>query len=374
MEFLIGKRPPTTDSYGGPSEEDIEQWRKRGAIGKLHNIVVYITLSPQRLQTFTALTDGLSLLRDNDTRWNSWYKMVERALRPKVRQAITVFCAQEPALQEDVLTPSDRVTLAETHKFLEPFHDATIANEGVRNSISDVLPTMDYLLHHIEAYREATTVPHLATMMETAWAKLADYYEMTEDSPVYSAATVLNPSLKWAYMERTWEDKKEWIEKAKSRVGQLWRDTYKSTTSCPVLRPGSAPESTTRRQNGYKIWMNEQKATIFNMDDDEYEVYCREPVMMISDSLKWWLELAQRRRFPNLSLMAIDILSISPMSAETERLFSKAKLTVTDQRGSMNCETLNLLECLQSWDSSALIVPSACQYVDPAAGSALSDA
>jgi hypothetical protein len=38
---------------------------------------------------------------------------------------------------------------------------------------------------------------------------------------VYSAATVLNPSLKWAYMERTWEDKTDWIERAKSRVGQL---------------------------------------------------------------------------------------------------------------------------------------------------------
>jgi hypothetical protein len=95
--------------------------------------------------------------------------------------------------------------------------------------------------------------------------------------------------------------------------------------------------------------MNEQNTTIFNMDDDEYDVYCREPVMMISDSLKWWLELAQRRRFSNLSLMAIDILSIAPISAETERLFSKAKLTLTDQRGSLNCETLNLLECLRSW-------------------------
>jgi hypothetical protein len=358
MEFLIGKRPPTTDSYHGPSNEEVEQWRKRGAIGKLHNVVIYITWTPQRLQTFTSLTDGLRLRRDNDTRWNSWYGMVEWVLRPKVRQAITVFCAQEPGLQDDVLTPSDWVTLAEIHKFLEPFHDATMANEGVGNSISDVLPAMDYLLHHIEAAKKATNIPHLATMMETAWAKLADYYELTEDSPVYSAATVLNPSLKWAYMEKTWEDKNEWIERAKARVGELWREMYKSTTSCPVLRPGSAQEPTTRRLNGYKMWMKEQKATIFNMDDDEYEVYCREPVMMVSDPLKWWLESAQRRRFPNLSLMAIDILSIAPMSTETERLFSKAKLSVTDQRGSMNIETLNLLECLRSWDRSALIVPS----------------
>jgi hypothetical protein len=44
--------------------------------------------------------------------------------------------------------------------------------------------------------------------------------------------------------------------------------------------------------------------------------------------------------------MAIDILSIPPMSAETKRLFSKAKLTVTDRQGSMDIETLNLLEYL----------------------------
>jgi hypothetical protein len=109
--------------------------------------------------------------------------------------------------------------------------------------------------------------------------------------------------------------------------------------------------------------MKEQKATIFNMDDDEYEVYCREPVMMVSDPWKWWLESAQRRRFPNLSLMAIDILSIATMSPETERLFSKAKLSVTDRRGSMNIGTLNLLECLRSWDRSALIVPSEVSFL-----------
>ncbi|KAM4062409.1 transposase-like protein [Hirsutella rhossiliensis] len=232
MEFLIGKRPPTADSYHGPSDDEVKQWRKRGAIGKLHNIVVYITWTPSdfrhSLVSLTVYGYGATM-----TLW---------ALRTKVRQGITIFCAQEPALQDDALTSSDWVTLAEIHKFLEPFHDATMANEGTGNSISDVLPTMDYLLHHIEAAKEATTIPHLATMMETTWAKLADYYELTEDSPVYSAATVLNPSLKWTYMEKTWDDKNEWIERAKARVGELWREAYKSTTPCPVLRPASAQE------------------------------------------------------------------------------------------------------------------------------------
>ena len=159
--------------------------------------------------------------------------------------------------------PTDWSTLAEIHKFLEPFHDATVANEGIGDSISDVLPTMDYLLHHIEAAKEETTLPHLAAMMETAWAKLADYYELTEDSPVYSAATVLNPSLKWAYMERTWEHKVEWIERAKDCVGQLWKETYKSTNSYPLTTASTVEDSIVKRPNGYKKWMKEQKSTIF---------------------------------------------------------------------------------------------------------------
>ena len=70
MEFLIGKRPPTTDRYRGPSEEEIEQWRKRGVIGKLHNIVVYISGSSARTDVFRKLA-GRLIPMDNRTRWNS---------------------------------------------------------------------------------------------------------------------------------------------------------------------------------------------------------------------------------------------------------------------------------------------------------------
>lgn len=94
--------------------------------------------------------------------------MVEWALRPKIRQAVTIFCAQEPALQCDVLASSEWVTLTEIHKFLKPFHNTTIANKGMGDSVGNVLPTMDYLLHHIEAAKITTAVPHLTTMMETA--------------------------------------------------------------------------------------------------------------------------------------------------------------------------------------------------------------
>jgi hypothetical protein len=88
-------------------EEQVELdiWRKRGPVGKLHNVVKYIRSTPQRREEFedivrgelqrqkdrlarTALPDEepefvskepLAVTQDNETRWNSVFCMIERA-------------------------------------------------------------------------------------------------------------------------------------------------------------------------------------------------------------------------------------------------------------------------------------------------------
>ena len=47
--------------------------------------------------------------------------------------------------------------------------------------------------------------------------------------------------------------------------------------------------------------------------------------------------------------MALDILSIPAMSAEPERLFSGAKITITDHRNQLGIESIQAIECLKSW-------------------------
>jgi hypothetical protein len=47
--------------------------------------------------------------------------------------------------------------------------------------------------------------------------------------------------------------------------------------------------------------------------------------------------------------MDIELLSIPAMSAEPERLFSGAKLTITDQRACLQLQTIEATECLKSW-------------------------
>jgi hypothetical protein len=53
--------------------------------------------------------------------------------------------------------------------------------------------------------------------------------------------------------------------------------------------------------------------------------------------------------YPNLSKMALDILLIPSMSADPERLFLGAKISVSDRRNRLRIYTLEALECLKSW-------------------------
>jgi hypothetical protein len=61
---------------------------KKGPLGKLHNLVVYIQRTPQRRSKFSALSHGLGLVRDNSRRWNSWKSEIDRALKPQIKEAI----------------------------------------------------------------------------------------------------------------------------------------------------------------------------------------------------------------------------------------------------------------------------------------------
>jgi hypothetical protein len=85
--------------YIKPSDADILKWRKTGPLGKLHNIVVFVRCSPQRIQRFKEISEKKGLLRDNDTRWNSKYYMSERAI--ELADQIDYYCSKEKDLKLD---------------------------------------------------------------------------------------------------------------------------------------------------------------------------------------------------------------------------------------------------------------------------------
>ena len=79
-------------------ERALRHWRRKGPVGKLHNIVKFIRASPQRIEAFKKAgidkeaglepeifcisepsKAELELKQNNATRWNSTYLMIKRA-------------------------------------------------------------------------------------------------------------------------------------------------------------------------------------------------------------------------------------------------------------------------------------------------------
>jgi hypothetical protein len=161
-------------------EEDLEHWRAKGPVGKLHNIVKFIRASPQRTEAFKAhareqeevdtyklaeeSTTELEVIQNNATRWNSTYMMIERAL---VKQSELNSFIQELGLEADaskrvptadILTSDDWKILREVSHILEPVYNMTMRTQGWGTSgghgrLWEVMTGMEFVLEHLEDWK-----------------------------------------------------------------------------------------------------------------------------------------------------------------------------------------------------------------------------
>ncbi|KAI4141402.1 MAG: hypothetical protein LQ340_007657 [Diploschistes diacapsis] len=84
-----------------------------------------------------------------------------------------------------------------------------------------MLPALEYLLKHLEDLRRIYKDDvWIQIRIDAAWDKLNKYYNKTDDTMAYMAATVLNPLYKWKYFEGVWTEDvlKQWLRQGKSRL------------------------------------------------------------------------------------------------------------------------------------------------------------
>ncbi len=288
--FLFGQ---TVDDYEytetdtvSPSDAKLKQWRKLGPLGKLHNIIVWIVGSPQRIQSFLNRSGGLMPHRDNGTRWNSWYLMLNWAIQ-RVKGAIIAVSAEETDLQKDSLTAEEWKMLGHIRDFLINFHDATKATEGHKATLEEVLPTMDFLANTFEdAIEEFADNPFMHESLQAGYTKLLKYWNKTERSPAYIAAIVLDPTVKWQYFE-SWNP--EWQPNMKAAMKEFWETKYRSSTGVPSYEQKSTIE--TRTLNKYLEWRDKKRGQ--QAIGDEFDQYIRDPMVLRKEgrsTLAWWLE------------------------------------------------------------------------------------
>ncbi|KAG7004117.1 3-oxosteroid 1-dehydrogenase [Fusarium oxysporum f. sp. conglutinans] len=73
----------------------------------------------------------------------------------------------------------------------------------------------------------------------------------------------------------------------------------------------------------------------------------------VRDPISYWHE--RKRRYPRLSRMALDFLTIQPMSAECERMFAAAGRMVTPLRNRLDADIIGMCQVLRSWLRAGVI-------------------
>jgi hypothetical protein len=186
-----------------------------------------------------------------------------------------------------------------------------------------------------------------------AWKVFDKYYSMTDQNVYYAAGLILSPDRRTKYIQRNWKPK--WKSTALKAVKALWVEYREqmplSSYETPKERGGKELDIFDQAASDLKA------AVVRPSSEDEYEDYISgEPYDIGNKSaLSWWCEPQQKRRYPRLSLMAIDILSMPAMSAEPERVFSGARRTISWDRAQLSPESIDKGECLKHWMRSGIL-------------------
>jgi hypothetical protein len=407
--FLYGTNFDTFEKDADHAREHSEQlnelnlWRKRGPVGKLHNVVGFICRTPQRREKFAACKgftndekesfNHLNLVVDNATRWNSLYSMVKRALDLKDR--IDSFCVdhadalhgvlndasasehKDRLLSNDILKREDWQALSEVLAILEKFYDMTKRAEGSRvdgdrGVLSDYMTTLNELLNHVRLARDDLNIradnpelstdgiKHLRACIVNCWCKLDEYFAIVDSTPAVYAAVVTTPHMKWFYFEHAWKDAtawedatepENWLWSARNSLDSLWEE-YKDL-DLPV---GELQDCGTKRARppspNYFDKATDMTLIQPEIQEDELETWIKARVFRLSrdETLpKYWLRQRQVRSTARLAQMGLDMAAIPAMSSECERVFSQAKLLIASQRHSLKPDTIEATQCLRMW-------------------------
>ncbi|KAJ3455467.1 hypothetical protein MRS44_016949 [Fusarium solani] len=351
----VGNEPVTVDPFEpieanfsvlfSPTAPGLQDFRKNGPMGKLHNMGIALHRSSQLHDLFIQAQD-----------WEI-IKTFDLILEP-----FEVVTKQLQGSSQ----PDKRSTTGAFHEYLLCFELLLDhLEEAIQGRVLKENAEGEMEIINIFTDVGVETRQLIKVFIKLAWQRLDKYYHLM--TPIaYVAAVVFHPCKKWRLVEQMWNGlptrrSVEWTEDYQSRIRALWTAKYKDNPTRfnqPRVNP-VAHQSYKRRLNRkigpYRSTMTQTPATVL----DEYERYIvEEPIdsaQFETDPISWWK--LNESRFPALSVMAVDFLSILSSSSESERTFSSAGIQSSYVRSRLSRSTISQQQCLRSWGKEGIYEP-----------------
>jgi hypothetical protein len=208
---------------------------------------------------------------------------------------------------------------------------------------------MDSLRHHyINQRTQYGSNPAMLGSVITSWFAFDKYYSLLDETGAYTLAALLNPNCRLLYLNSAWDQK--WIKKGIERARKVWL-TYRKELQEPEIE-----ESEKTYFQRYMADIHSKQRGLKGGGQDEFDRFIHAPPIETEGSaLDWWLLSQQQHSFPQLSRLAIDVLSAPAMSAESERVFSGARRSIPWTRASLSARSIERLECLKHWHKAGVV-------------------
>ncbi|VVA41700.1 PREDICTED: zinc finger, partial [Prunus dulcis] len=375
----------------------------------IRNAVRYVRSSPQRLEEFKTCVlkeqiecKGLVVL-DVPTRWNSTYLMLDAALKFEkafVRMGedddapfASWFGEDEPVGEDEGVvvshrpkkrvgppTKEDWSNALTFVNFLKVFYDMTLkmsvslhpASHTTFHNLIAIEGEIGDLFFGEQLPSETHTSTVLKDMACSMKVKFEKYWgDLDKVNQLLMVALVLDPRYKLGNLEfvlkRRFENPQD-ATKKKNEVKELLMKLYEEyaipppPTQCTSANGNTSSTSSitltsSNKKGGGKHlwemeegWIKESQASNTMILEHEVDRYLTDPIEKMVpnfDILKWWK--LNGVKYPSLSLIAKDVLSIPVSTVASESCFSTSGRVINSFRASLTPKIVEALICSQNW-------------------------
>ncbi|EXX58506.1 hypothetical protein RirG_197340 [Rhizophagus irregularis DAOM 197198w] len=257
-----------------------------------------------------------------------------------MREALDAIARSDKELQNFELSDDEWNRIDEVVSVLMIFiHTTNVMSSAKYPMLSSVVPLYNYLIDELEDYCEShDSSSDIVIATKAGIEKLERYYAKTDDTNMYTVATVLDPRLKLSYYEdHKW--KQNFINFAKETVLDIYNTEYGPSEH---LEGGNVNVD----NNGFlnHIFGKQQK-----IQQSEVDLYLKAPELSHNRIFCCGGRYANETVYPHLAKMARDYIAITATSVSVERVFSGGADLLATKRCSLKVKTIRACMCLKLW-------------------------
>lgn len=327
-------------------------------ITKVRDIVKYIKRSVnasdelRKRQLEMGVKEGQlkKMILDVRTRWNSCFYMLQRFMElVSIVGSILLTRPEAPPM----VSSSELDCIKEMIELLCPFEKLTKEFSGDSYvTVSKVIPLVSCVREVLENIKPKNEI--ILQFNKELKKQLARRFDTLEHSSILAISTTLDPRFKFMHFKDP---------VAKSKVFNYLNKFVREYNSSPgaATRSDTSDESD-KDDSEFDIWKYHKQLTHKNMknkssattmplsgsiNETEVQMYLSSPVTPIKrDAIEIWEDM--KSLFPKLTKVAMIYLPIVATSVPSERLFSEAGATITQQRNRLLGSRLSKLLFLNS--------------------------